>query len=113
MNSNIESLKNLLNEYQKVNSNVDETLVKKEVEIDLQNQNANVLDSKKVSNHEKIKFEYSPEKVEYYQYNGFLYRREINNGQISWEIMKNNISNKLYHDIQIKILEEKISNLGS
>ena len=98
MDSSTENLKNLLSLYQK--NDKEENLIQEKQEI-------------KNINSEKIKFEYSPEKVEYYQYNGFLYRREINNGQISWEILKNNISNKLYHDIQIKALEEKILNLGS
>lgn len=98
MSTNTENLEHLLSLYQK--NNKEENLIQKKSEIEN-------------NNSEKIKFEYSPEKVEYYQYNGFLYRREINKGNISWEIVKDNISNKLRHDIQIKILEEKISNLGS
>lgn len=92
MNSSTEGLLNLIEKYQQ------DVPKKEEVKT---NQNTN-----KKNN---IFFEYSPVKVEYFKYNNYIYRREVDSqGNISWEILKGNVSNKIQHPMQIQHLEEKI-----
>ena len=59
----------------------------------------------------KIKYEYSPESVNYFSINNYVYRRESRNANIYWEIINGNISNKITDKNHIKSLEEKIKNI--
>jgi hypothetical protein len=59
-----------------------------------------------------VKHLYSPVEVNYIIYNNITYRREIDfKNNIKWEILTSYGSKKIYCDIQIKILEEKFSNI--
>lgn len=98
--ANTENLKNLLEQYN--THNTDNTS-------NTQNEELKIETLPSPTNSSQMKFEYSPQKVEYYTYNDYLYRREIDsNGNISWEIVRGNITNKLFHEIQIQTLEKRL-----
>lgn len=95
MNINTENLKNLLEKHQE--SSIEEQKIQKLQEV-----------IKYDSGKEKIKLKYSPQKVEYFNYNNYLYRREVDaQNNVSWEIVKGNITFKIEHQIQIQNLEKK------
>ena len=108
MNSSTDNLLNLIQKYQKTDSDSFEVLVDPDKELQIKN-NRN---EENTSNQKNVFFEYSPIKVEYFRYNDYTYRREVDSqNNISWEIVKQNITFKIVHPIQIKNLEEKTKNI--
>jgi hypothetical protein len=111
MDTNTENLKNLLGKYQKPTEEPEIQEYKiREHKIEEPEVTQEV--TKSPDDKRQLKLKYSPQKVEYFDYNDYLYRREVDNdGNISWEIISGNITNRIVHNIQIKTLEEKIANI--
>ena len=108
MNFPTDNLLNLIQKYQKTDSDSFEVLVDPDKELQIKN-NRN---EENRSNQKDVFFEYSPIKVEYFKYNDYIYRREVDSqNNISWEIVKQNMTFKIVHPIQIRNLEEKIKNI--
>jgi hypothetical protein len=109
MDTNTENLKNLLEKYQKTPTEEPEQELQ---EYKIQEHKITQEATKSPNDKRQLKLKYSPQKVEYFDYNNYLYRREVdNNNNISWEILSGNITSKIAEDIQIKILEEKLKNI--
>jgi hypothetical protein len=106
--TNTENLKSLLEHYNRINNEpTEEIIVEQEPKPIISFRSHN-----EIEDTPQMKLEYSAEKVEYFNYNNYIYRREVSNNTISWEIISGNIANKITEDVQINILEKRISNIA-
>jgi hypothetical protein len=100
--SSTENLLHLLQQYENTSNQKEVTVEQpKEPEVTKHNKPQNTME-----------LEYCPQKVHYFKYKNYSYRREIDlNNNIRWEVVHGDLRHTIENQFQIDVLERRVEHI--